>query len=209
MRYQIRECLQQDCLFRYPVLEEEMPALLCPCCHSQTQLIWDRPLEIESSPSENPSAKPKIVALLDNVRSVFNVGSIFRIADGAGINHLYLAGITPTPDHPKMPKTSLGAEQSVRWSYHPNGWQIARHLKAMGYQLWALEENSRSQPLFALLPIPDIPIVLVAGNERVGVDPSILTACDQICQLPMQGQKRSLNVAVAFGIAAYVLRYWI
>lgn len=209
MHYQIRECLQPDCCFRYPVMEEEMPALLCPRCHHATQLIWDCPLESELPDWVSPPSPTKLVALLDNVRSVFNVGSIFRIADGVGISHLYLAGITPTPNHPKMPKTALGAEQTVRWSYHPNGWQIACQLREQGYQLWALEEASHAQPFFALLPIPNLPTVLVVGNERVGVDPSILTICDQICQLPMHGQKRSLNVAVAFGIAAYTVRYWL
>jgi len=146
-------------------------------------------------------------ALLDNVRSTFNVGSIFRSADGAGLQHLYLCGITPTPDHPKLAKTALGAESNVPWSQHRNALDLAAMLQAQGYQLWALETTATALPLQAAPPLPAKGVVLVVGNEVTGVDPALLARCTQVVALPMDGQKRSLNVAVAFGIASYTLRF--
>jgi tRNA G18 (ribose-2'-O)-methylase SpoU len=140
---------------------------------------------------------------LDNIRSIFNVGAIFRIADGVGLSQMHLCGITATPEHPKVVKTALGAEQSVPWQYHPNALDAAQALRAAGYQLWAIEGHPRAQPLSAVQAAPAEPIALLAGNEKAGVDPALLSLCDRILHIPMQGRKRSLNVAVAFGIAAY------
>jgi len=149
---------------------------------------------------------PFVAALLDNVRSTFNVGSIFRCADGAGIAHLFLCGITPTPDHPKVAKTALGAEQTVPWSYHTNAVALACDLQIQHHQLWVLEELPNAASLFAShQPATADPIVLVLGNEVAGVDPGLVELADRIVALPMYGAKRSLNVAIAFGIAAYTL----
>jgi tRNA G18 (ribose-2'-O)-methylase SpoU len=146
--------------------------------------------------------------LLDNLRSVYNVGSIFRTADGAGIRHLHLCGITPPPDHPKIAKTALGAEKSVGWSQYKNGLETAVSLQQRGFQLWAIEETAQSDPLFtAAHPADNSPILLIVGNEIAGVDPEILALCDRVLHIPMAGHKKSLNVATAFGIAAYVARY--
>lgn len=163
-------------------------------------------------PTGNPRAAnppgPEGAALLDNIRSSYNVGSMFRTADGAGLSCLHLAGTTPTPEHHGVAKTSLGAEFSVPWEYHRNGLEAAQQLKDAGYQLWALEVGSQSVPLFEALPAPDNPpILLVVGNEVAGIDPGILAICDRFIWIPMQGFKRSLNVATAFGIAAYHLRW--
>ncbi|MBK9051065.1 MAG: hypothetical protein IPL78_09160 [Chloroflexi bacterium] len=110
------------------------------------------------------------------------------------------------PDHPKLAKTALGAEGWVGWTYHKNGLDAAAHLQAQGYQLWAIEGGGRAQPLYqAQLPTHQ-PIALIIGNELAGIDPDILRLCDKVWSIPMQGHKRSLNVAVAFGIAAYSLK---
>jgi tRNA G18 (ribose-2'-O)-methylase SpoU len=154
------------------------------------------------------SGSPRIETLLDNIRSSYNVGSIFRTADGAGITHLYLGGITPTPEHPKVAKTALGADSTVPWSYHMNGLEMILDLKGRGWKLWALESGQKAVPLFeAVLTLPIQPILLIVGNERAGVDPEILDSCDSILSLPMSGHKQSLNVSVAFGVAVYWLRY--
>ena len=151
---------------------------------------------------------PKIETFLDNIRSSYNVGSIFRTADGAGISHLYLGGITPTPEHPKVAKTALGADTAVPWSYHMNGLEAILDLKGRGWMLWALESGSKSLPFFeAELANVTQPILLIVGNERAGVDPEILDECDRILSLPMTGYKQSLNVSVAFGVAVYWLRF--
>jgi 23S rRNA (guanosine2251-2'-O)-methyltransferase len=149
-------------------------------------------------------------AFLDNVRSAWNVGSIFRSADGAGFDRVYLCGITPTPAYPAVLKTSLGAEKSLPWRQHLDGLQAAETLIQDGRRLWALENDPRAGNLYAFQPAELSPqaekaIVLVVGNEVCGVDAEILALCERVVYLPMHGIKRSYNVAVAFGIAAHYL----
>jgi 23S rRNA (guanosine2251-2'-O)-methyltransferase len=156
----------------------------------------------------DPGEGPQIETLLDNLRSAFNVGSIFRTSDGAGIRHLHLCGITPTPDHPKVTKTALGAELSIPWTQHWNGFDASVSMKQQGFRVWALEAGQKSQSLFDVLTeTQGDPILLVVGNEVSGVDAGILDICDRHIWIPMQGDKNSLNVSVAYGIAAYFLRY--
>jgi tRNA G18 (ribose-2'-O)-methylase SpoU len=147
-------------------------------------------------------------AMLDNVRSAWNVGSIFRSADGLGISHLYLCGITPTPENSKVTKTSLGTEKTISWSQHNNGVYAAIEVKKRGLRLWALESDDRSYSIHNALGYRSgRPIVLVVGNEVCGVDPGILELCERTVHIPMIGVKRSLNVAVAFGIASHSILY--
>lgn len=202
--YQIRQCTNPACRLRFPMPADARPGERCPQCRTATAVV-----DAVNAPSEIAEAaaavrRLPIVALLDNVRSIFNVGSIFRSADGAGLQQLHLCGITPTPDHPKVAKTALGAEQSVAWCYHRNGVDAVDWLHAQGYTLWALEERPAAESLFTVDP-PLQPLVLVVGSEVTGVDPGILQRCDKIVAIPMRGVKRSLNVATAFGIAAVIL----
>ena len=153
-----------------------------------------------------------IFALLDNVRSAWNVGSIFRTADGLGVEKLYLCGIAPTPENESVAKTSLGAEETVKWEYARNALETANRLKNEGCKLIALEQDARAIFLSDFLPEwSDQPgtqskgLVLILGNEVTGVDPALLDLCDQIVHIPMLGSKRSFNVEVAFGIAAFHL----
>jgi tRNA G18 (ribose-2'-O)-methylase SpoU len=133
---------------------------------------------------------------------------MLRTADGAGLRHVHLCGITPTPDNPKLAKTALGAEGAVPWTQYGNGLAAAVSLKKQGLRLWALEGGSRSESLFdARVDPKGPPIVLVVGSEISGIDPDILEHCERVLCLPMQGIKTTLNVAVAFGIAAYLLRF--
>jgi tRNA G18 (ribose-2'-O)-methylase SpoU len=163
---------------------------------------WERP-----SPTLPPTGTI-VEGLLDNIRSVYNVGSILRTADGAGLTHLHLCGITSPPTHPKVAKTALGAELSVAWSQHRNGLDTAVALQEQGCQLWAIEDSPQAESLFAVpAPASSERIVLVVGNEIAGIDPEILARCDRVLQIPMQGHKKSLNVATAFGIAAYAVRF--
>jgi tRNA G18 (ribose-2'-O)-methylase SpoU len=156
-----------------------------------------------------------LAVLLDNIRSAWNVGSILRSADGFGFAHAYLCGITPTPDGPgreALKKTSLGAEDAVAWSYHKDAVALVKSLKETGCRIFALEEDERAVPLESDgLPSgmrEQAPVlqILIVGNEVTGVDPELLDLCDTIHCIPMRGQKRSFNVAIAFGIAAYALR---
>ncbi len=203
MDYLICECTGADCKLRFPVPPGETPPAICPRCGEVLRHETAR-TTFEAHADRPP--QPPLSALLDSLRSVFNVGSIFRIADGAGLAHLYLCGTTATPEHPKLPKTALGAEHAVAWSYHPNAVRLADELRAQGIHLWALENTPGAISLFDAPP-RTTPTVLVVGNEVTGVDPALLARCDAAFFLPMHGVKRSLNVAVAFGIATYGLQF--
>jgi tRNA G18 (ribose-2'-O)-methylase SpoU len=149
-----------------------------------------------------------VEALLDNIRSVFNVGAMFRTADGAGLRHLHLCGITATPHHPRLVKTALGAEQVLPWTRYLNALDAAQHLRGQGATLWALESGLQSQDLFSARPSSEEGLlVLIVGNERAGIDPQLLALCHRVYHIPMSGVKASLNVAIAFGVAAYFLRH--
>ena len=202
----IRQCLQPECRFRFPVKSDSLLGNSCPHCGTRTEVVSVHANHlVDQLPGYREG--PVVEALLDNIRSVYNVGSIFRTADGAGITHLHLCGISANPDHPQLAKTSLGAETSTPWTQYKNGVDAATALKQRGFQLWAIEGSSDAQPLVeAAATIPEAPVVLVVGNEISGVDPGILDLCDRTLWIPMQGQKQSLNVAVAFGIAAYFIR---
>jgi 23S rRNA (guanosine2251-2'-O)-methyltransferase len=144
--------------------------------------------------------------LLDNLRSTWNVGSILRTADGAGMNDVYLCGITPPADHPRVIRTSLGAETRLHWSWHPNALDLVSSLLETGSQLWALETTPEAVAITSAPRIGEEErVVLVVGNEITGIDPDLLLHCSRTFWIPMAGVKRSLNTAVAFGIAAYFL----
>ncbi len=145
--------------------------------------------------------KRKFVLILDNIRSLFNVGSIFRLADGAGVNKIYLGGITGRPPQPKIDKVSLGAEKSVPFEHYWQVWRVVDELKKQGYQIVALEQTRKS--INYLKFKPRFPLALIIGNEKTGVGPALLKRADKIIALPMQGSKESLNVSTAVGIALY------
>ncbi|NUO83177.1 RNA methyltransferase [candidate division KSB1 bacterium] len=144
---------------------------------------------------------PQFVAVLDNIRSLHNVGSIFRTADGAGVEKLYLCGMTGTPPRAEIRKAALGAEETVAWEYFATTREALQHLRAEGYQLLALERAERSADFREARY--EFPLALIVGHEFEGIAPETLAECDLIVSLPMHGRKQSLNVAVAFGVAAY------
>lgn len=163
-------------------------------------------MEAEDGGETGDSHRPRPAVLLDNVRSAWNVGSIFRSAEGFGVRHLYLCGITATPQNAHVRKTALGAESVVPWSAHKDAVELVRQLKAQSHYIWALERTSRSVPLREAIPVADIDqVVLILGNEQAGVDPGILELADGAVHIEMHGRKRSFNVAVAFAVAAALL----
>ena len=197
-------------------------ALICPNCgHSFSfrslehwlavdKRINDARQPISGGPDLN-GALPMLSALVEDVRSLWNVGSIFRSADGAGVAALYLCGITGSPPRKEIAKTSLGAEESVSWRYFRSAVDVLPSLRQRGVTIIGLErrhcELFGSKPLVEELQSHDIklPVCLVVGNEVRGLSVESLSNCDLIAELPMRGIKESLNVAVAFGIAAYML----
>ncbi|MGB1699249.1 MAG: RNA methyltransferase [Nannocystaceae bacterium] len=206
-KHQTRVCQRDDCRLRFPVPENSELGERCPHCQGAT-VLTDLPYLTHEARGVDEVTGPPLEVFLDNVRSLRNVGAVFRTADGAGVRHVYLGGFTPTPEHPKMAKTSLGAEASVPWSRHVNGLDEIERLVQEGTRVWALEGGPQATPIRACLSDRgDAPIVLVLGHEVSGIDPRILARCERTVRLPMQGVKGSLNVSVAFGIAAYFLRF--
>lgn len=150
------------------------------------------------------------VAVLHQIRSLHNVGSIFRTADGAGFQKIYLCGITPIPcdvwgkTRQEIAKVSLGAEKAVAWEKAKSAKAVIRKLKKEGFLIVALEQRKNSEP-YGLFHPRRGKIALVLGNEISGIPPSILREADHIVEIPMRGKKESLNVSVAFGIIAFHL----
>jgi len=145
-----------------------------------------------------------ISVLLYNIRSLHNVGSIFRTADGAGVKKLYLCGETGYPPRADINKTALGAEETVPWEYWIDPLECAQHLIKKGIKLVALEQTEKSID-YRKFKSKD-PICLVLGHEVTGVPDPMLKLCGAAIEIPMRGKKQSLNVAVAFGVAVYSLR---
>ena len=147
-----------------------------------------------------PARRP-VHVVLDNVRSAFNVGSIFRTADAAGVECVHLCGITCWPPHAKLEKTSLGAHQYVGWKRHESTEDALRSLRAQGIPIVALETRPKAQ-VMGQFSWPQ-PVAIVLGHEVVGVSAEVLALCDVCLQIPMFGVKNSLNVASAFAVVIY------
>ena len=165
-----------------------------------------------------------LVVLLNNIRSSHNVGSIFRTSsclptgsDAAGVEKIYLCGITPGPKdkygriNKKLAKVALGAEKNVPYEHHKSASVLIGRLKnppaGGGYKILALEQNKNSVDIFKFRPVKKFKYALVLGEETKGLPAGILKKADKILEIPQGGKKESLNVSVAFGIAAYHLLY--
>ncbi|MFH0820299.1 MAG: RNA methyltransferase [Candidatus Peregrinibacteria bacterium] len=147
----------------------------------------------------------KVYVLAHNIRSMHNVGSLFRTADGAGVTKIYLTGYTPCPPRKDISKTALGAEQALPWEYHADPIALLQKLKKRGVSLIALERTNGSRNITGFKAPHSF--CLIIGNEVEGVEPSTLKLADHVVSIPMHGEKESLNVSVAFGIAIYFLKY--
>jgi len=205
--YLIRECSNHECEFRFPAPEGSGIGINCPKCKSFTNIVRKVVLNPDLKENQNlvfPITNLEIV--LDNVRSSFNVGAIFRSADGAGISRIHLCGICPSPQNIKVHKTALGSEKSVPYEIHKNALKLIREQKAHGKRIWALEKTGTSNSIDQFkLSKTDPSTIMIVGNEISGIDPDILAICDEQIHIPMSGIKGSLNVAIAFGIAVYNL----
>jgi len=151
-------------------------------------------------------AQPKLplCVVLNNIRSLHNVGAIFRTADGVGVQKIWLCGITGFPPQGGIAKTALGAQEHVPWEYREDVLGVLKELKQEGYQIVLLEQMQGALPHDVFKPAGAV--CLVVGNEVSGVNQELQTLCDAAIEIQMEGIKNSLNVAVAFGIAAYQLR---
>ena len=207
--YEIRVC--NSCGLRYPLMQGHAFGVRCPHCMGETRIILSRELVADPMPRPasflSPTKRKTFAVLLDNIRSAWNVGSILRTADGFGLDHAYLCGITPTPENEAVTKTSLGAEESVVWSHHKDAVKLVEELKKDSWMVLGLEEDERSKELSRASTLKASQhTLLIVGNEITGVDPGLLALCDNIFHIPMRGKKKSFNAAMAFSIATYALR---
>ena len=159
---------------------------------------------VERQVAQSRSVRVALTVVLDNIRSLNNVGSIFRTADGLGVEKLWLCGITGYPPQGEIAKTALGAEESVDWAYGADVVKVVELMKQMGYEIVMLEQAEGAVDLEDFSPTR--PVCLVIGNEVDGVSDSVVPLCDRAIEINMLGVKNSLNVAVAFGVAAFSLR---
>jgi 23S rRNA (guanosine2251-2'-O)-methyltransferase len=153
----------------------------------------------------------EIVVVLPDIRSTHNVGSIFRTADAAGVQKVYLCGITPQPvdrfgrKRQDIAKVALGAEDYIPWEYTKSAARLIGKLKKEGYMICAVEQSPRSVPYTAFKAPKGAKLALIMGSEVEGLPKAILSRTDVILEIPMRGQKESLNVGVAFGVAVFGL----
>jgi 23S rRNA (guanosine2251-2'-O)-methyltransferase len=149
------------------------------------------------------SKKLPVCILLDNVRSLHNVGSTFRTADAFKIEKIILTGITGTPPHREIQKTALGSTESVSWEYVENAALGAQNLKTEGYKIVAIEQTNESKPLQEFEPVASEKYCLVFGNEVEGVSDEVMALCDLAIEIPQGGTKHSLNISVCVGIVTW------
>lgn len=146
-----------------------------------------------------------IVVVLDNIRSLNNVGSVFRSCDALRVAKIYLCGITPTPPHRDIRKTALGAEEAVPWEYFENTREAVDSLRKKGYKLFAIEQTDNSTMLHKFSFDKGEKVAIIFGNEVKGVQQQIVNSCDNCIEIPQEGTKHSLNISVSVGMVLWEL----
>ena len=185
----LRRCLSGDWIFSYVVSMKKL---------THDEIAANRtPLDAIETAARFP-----IYAIADNIRSLYNVGSLFRSSDGAMLQKLYLTGYTPHPPRKEIDKTALGATKTVPWEYYKDPMEAVAQVKSQGIKLCVLELTTRSRPYYDVTAA-DFPLCVVVGNEITGVSKEIIDVADIAIDIPMYGHKQSLNVAVAYGIVLY------
>ena len=147
--------------------------------------------------------KLPVTVVLDNIRSMHNIGSIFRTSDGFAVEQIYLCGITAQPPHREIEKTALGATQSVNWTYFETPIQAVEQLRSDGYQIIAIEQAENSTMLNEFIPLNNNKYALILGNEVNGVSDEVMNQVDTCIEIPQFGTKHSFNVVVSAGIVLW------
>jgi tRNA G18 (ribose-2'-O)-methylase SpoU len=149
--------------------------------------------------------KNPVIIILDNIRSLNNIGSVFRTADAFRLEGIYLCGITAKPPHRDIHKTALGATESVSWKYWKKGSEAITGLRDRGYQIISLEQTDNSIPLTSFRPKADGKFALIFGNEVKGIENELLSMSDDCIEIPQFGTKHSFNITVSAGIVIWDL----
>ncbi len=149
------------------------------------------------------SQKIPVIAVLENIRSAYNVGSVFRTADAFLLNAIYITGYTCTPPHKEIKKTALGAEETVDWKHFSNATEAINDLKAAGYKVYAIEQAKDSLKLQHVVFDVEDKIAVIFGNEVTGVEQETILQCDGCIEIPQLGMKHSLNIATAAGVVLW------
>ncbi|KQC32188.1 RNA methyltransferase [Nonlabens sp. YIK11] len=170
---------------------------------SETRKLLNDELDRLSPDRFRESEKTPLIIVLDNVRSLNNVGSVFRSADAYRVEKIYLCGITAQPPHREIRKTALGATESVAWEYVENTMDVINALNDAGYTTCAIEQAERSQNLYNFSPSIGDKVAIVLGNEVKGVQQDVVDACKEVIELDQFGTKHSLNISVCAGIVIY------
>ncbi len=167
----------------------------------------DEFLIVENDKTAAPQESLPLVFVLDNIRSAFNVGSIFRTAECLGAERVLLCGYTPNPTQWKVEKTAMGTQEYMTWEEHPRLMDCLESLKEDGYRLVALETAASASDLYEQFDRE--PTAFILGNERFGLDPEILKVIDEVRVIPLRGRKNSLNVGVTAAVAGFEwMRQW-
>ncbi len=167
--------------------------------------LENKELERKSVTDFKQAEKTPIIILLDDIRSLHNIGSVFRTADAFLIEKIYLCGITATPPHKEIHKTALGATETVAWEYHKNVTDVITQLKEDGVQVFAVEQVENAVFLQNFKIQKDTKYALVFGNEVYGVSQEAIALCDGSIEIPQLGTKHSLNISVSTGIVVWDL----
>ena len=149
------------------------------------------------------SEKTPVIAVLENIRSAYNVGSVFRTSDAFLLEGVYLTGYTAQPPHKEIKKTALGAEDSVEWKYFANAIEAIEQLKSIGYKVYAVEQVQDSSSLEQIDFGTKEKIAVIFGNEVTGVEQETILLCDGCIEIPQLGMKHSLNIATAAGVVLW------
>ncbi len=160
-------------------------------------------LERLSKEAFQDAEKSPLVVLLDNVRSMHNVGSVFRTCDAFLVEKIYLCGFTPIPPHREIQKTALGATETVAWEAIASTTDLIKQLKENGYQVYAVEQTHNSIALDSFSPPTKTKIALVFGNEADGVSEDAIKSCNGAIEIPQFGSKHSFNISVSAGIVLW------
>lgn len=163
--------------------------------------LWE--LERVSEEEFKQQEKFPLTVVLDDIRSLNNIGSFFRTADAFNVNKIYLCGITATPPHRDIQKTALGATETITWEYREDANELINELRQAGAHVCTIEQTEETVLLHHINDLPQKPMVLVFGNEVNGVNQSIIDASDSVIEIPQFGTKHSLNVSVCAGIVLW------